>query len=673
MMNLGRFRVGTRVTSGFAALLLMLLGACSFGYFLLVQADQSFVAYRTLARDSNLTAETEIDVIKARLSLKEFLLTGRDETKATIQHFFAETAALIAKAERQITDPDRLHLVERMKAGLLAYERGFARVAQLSAEVRRLKTEVLDVNGPAMEKELSAIMRTAKRDGDSDAAVNAGEALRALLLARLYANRYEIDHAAASVERVRTELAGMEGQLAALDRELQNPERRRLAAEARQQFGLYRTGFEAKVRNTAEMLAVIERELDANGRTVTDIADKVRKDIQASQDELGPRVIAEARRGEQTLLAVAVLSLLVAGGLAWVVGRSIVQPIATITAVMRALATGDTGVQVPDAIAGARDEVAEMGRAVAVFRQNAIAAAALAGEQAALQQKVEREKRAATTALADRFEADVAGVARAVAEAATQLQDHARVVSDVAQGTNRQSVTVAAASQETSENVQTVAAAAEELSASVAEIGGQVTMAAAAAGQASSEAQGAGTRVTELAGSVSRIGQVVELINQIAAQTNLLALNATIEAARAGEAGRGFAVVAAEVKSLATQTAKATEEIAGQIGAVQGATGEVVRAIEAVSGRIAQVNEISTAIAAAVQEQGAAVAEIARNVSQAAQGTGAVTHSIADVSQAAQRTGEVSSEMVAGAAHLTGQATVLTRQIAEFMQGVRAA
>ena len=221
--------------------------------------------------------------------------------------------------------------------------------------------------------------------------------------------------------------------------------------------------------------------------------------------------------------------------------------------------------------------------------------------------------------------------------------------------------------------MHTVASAAEQLSASIREIGQQVTNAAAIASEGAQQAGSTVQVVRGLDESAQRIGEVIRLINDVAAQTNLLALNATIEAARAGEAGKGFAVVAMEVKNLAAQTAKATEEIAAQINAVQAATGDVVRAIEGISETIARIDEISATIASSVEEQGAATGEIARNVQQAAQGTQEVSANISDVTQAAADTGRVASEIVSAASELTDQAERLREEVDRFIARVRAA
>jgi PAS domain S-box-containing protein len=275
--------------------------------------------------------------------------------------------------------------------------------------------------------------------------------------------------------------------------------------------------------------------------------------------------------------------------------------------------------------------------------------------------------------MADQFETSVKGVVRTVAAAATRMRGTAQSLSSVADQASLRAETVAVASEEASSNVQTVASAAEELSASIREINRQVSAAAEISSNAVAQAAKTNKIVTGLTKSADQIGSVVKLINAIASQTNLLALNATIEAARAGDAGKGFAVVANEVKSLANQTAKATEDISKHIAGVQTATGEAVVALQEITTTIAKINEISSAIASAVEEQGAATQEIARNVEQAAAGTQEVSRNITGVTEAAGETGTAASHVLDAASELSKQSEVLGNVVDQFIARVRAA
>jgi methyl-accepting chemotaxis protein len=353
----------------------------------------------------------------------------------------------------------------------------------------------------------------------------------------------------------------------------------------------------------------------------------------------------------------------------FIIFRGISSPIIRLNQVMHNLAQGDRQIAVPSV--DRSDELGEMARSIQFFKNNLIEVERLRLDQENQKLQADKDKRQSMVKLADTFESSVRQVVSGVSTAANQLQRTAQKMSLNADKTNRQCTVVAAAAEQASVNVQTVAAATEELTSSINEISRQVSESSRIGSAAVEEANRANATVNGLAEAAQKIGAVVNLINEIASQTNLLALNATIEAARAGDAGKGFAVVAGEVKNLANQTAKATEEIHAQVGHMQNVTGTTVDAIKSITGTIRRMSEISTTIASAVEEQGAATREIARNVTEASKGTQEVSSNISGVSQAAGETGRGANETLSAANSLGTQSENLSQEVERFITKVR--
>jgi methyl-accepting chemotaxis protein len=368
------------------------------------------------------------------------------------------------------------------------------------------------------------------------------------------------------------------------------------------------------------------------------------------------------------LLGVAFTGIIVSA----VIGRNISRPVTAMSQAMRQLATGNFDVQLPGL--ERNDEVGQMARAVEEFKVQAIAKAEReTSEREQKTRELAAARRVELHSLADSFETAVGNIIENVSSASTELENSAMVLTRSSAATQQLSGVVAAASEETSSNVQSVASATEEMTTSINEIGRQVLDSNRIATEAVDQATRTDARIAELSLAANRIGDVTKLITTIAEQTNLLALNATIEAARAGDAGRGFAVVAQEVKALASQTAKATDEISRQIAGMQSATRESVVAIKEISGTIGRVSEIAATIAAAIEEQGAATQEIARSVQQAAIGTTQVATSIADVNRGAGDTGSASSQVLSSAQLLSNENKRLKAEVIKFLATVRAA
>jgi methyl-accepting chemotaxis protein len=595
-------------------------------------------------------------LLELRRNEKDFLLRKNPDYTAKHAAVASDVVARIGglrTAFAAAQDETAAHELDLLATKIADYTAQFAKVAALQTRI-----------GFNEESGLQGTLRTAVHGIETILKDHADDRLTILMLMM---RRHEKDFLARIEAKYGDEMkkraAEFTASLAAstLSGPIKTEIGEKLAAYQRDFFQLFDASLvmAGEVKKLSELYAAAEPVLDQ-------IAARIETRYRETQTAM-----AETRAAltQQLSWSFAIVFVLVAG-IATALTRAVVGPLAGLTATMKRLATGDTAVEI--AGTGRGDEIGAMAQAVGVFKDNAIAMARLQAEQEALKRQAEAEKRQALEALAGGFEASVQGIVEAVSAAATEMEKTAETMSATAEETSRQAAVVGGAAEEASTNVETVATASEELSASIGEISRQVAQAAAIAGKAAEESRQTDETVNGLSQAAQKIGEVVALITNIASQTNLLALNATIEAARAGEAGKGFAVVASEVKSLATQTAKATEEIRSQIDTIQGETRNAVAAIQHIGGTIGEINEIATAIAASVEQQGAATQEIARNVQQAAAGTGQVSANIGGVASAAGETGAAATQVLASAGDLALQSERLRGEVGKFLAGIRA-
>ena len=660
-------KVSTRIYLGFGVLVAIGSAGAAFGVMELNTIDQQVGQLMQTATKRGTVAKTALLLETERRSLLRYNLDGSDTAKQTQAGSEQEVRANLTKLLQNVQLPSRRKTYTDALESLGRVDTAIAQYYQVSQTVAEARA-ALFTDGDQMTAATGQLVQSAQATNNAGAISAANAVETAVLLVRVANWRFMATLDPKGPDTFRANAAKAVLALTKLDDA--PPAVAAAVGPVRDALARYQTGFarfaENKLAGNALYEGTIVPAFVKMQDGVAEVDNRLDSDF-AAVEEITSSAIAHTS-WMQAILAGVVLML--GAGIALVVGRSIVRPVAAMTGAMTRLATGDTTGDIP--ARGNRDEVGDMARAVEVFRQNAINAAVLAEEQAVL--------RAGTAQRASRiddlvrgFENHVSGLVGELSSASTELEATAQSMSGTAGQTNSQATTVAAAAEQASAGVQTVAAAAEQLTASIHEISRQVAASARMSGKAVEEARRTDGIVRALADGAQRIGQVVELITNIAGQTNLLALNATIEAARAGEAGKGFAVVASEVKGLANQTANATQEIAQQIGQIQSATRDAVEAIKTISSTIEEVSGIATSIASAVEQQGAATAEIARNVQQTAASAQEVTENISGVSAAANSTGESATHVLSAAGSLSRQAERLTGEVDSFVTHVRAA
>ena len=668
-LNLNRFRITSRIYGGFGLLVALGLVLAVLGVW---QFSATHSQVDTLVTASDHTARVIEETRLLETMRRAALRYQTKSDQAMIKEFTdaqARTADLLAQSVKDATSPERQHQYQQASDMLVTFKSDFDQLVKLSnaasdgnKTLAKLGGELVGATNKASE------MARALGDPEATAAVRNLEV--AVLSSRLASARFTIFKTQEFLDQARTSAASTGKVIAAAEEAVKDEALDKQVTQVKAAFVAYaKAGDEASV-GVLNSEQLFEQTMVPKIVSMQQVLSKVLESRVTEFNQTKAATQEELDTASRTQMIFGACALLLGVALAFLIGRSITGPLTAMTGAMRHLAGGDKSVDIP--ARDGKDEIGEMAKAVDVFKQNMIRADELALEQRSEQEKKEQRQKKIEEYIGS-FDKTVQQALGALGAASNEMRSTAESMSTTAEETSRQATAVAAATEQASTNVPTVASASEELSASISEIGRQVEQSSSITGKAVDQAKTTSMTVDGLAKAAQRIGDVVKLIQDIASQTNLLALNATIEAARAGEAGKGFAVVASEVKTLANQTAKATEEISNQISEIQTATGETVSAIEAIGQTIAHVNEIASAIASAVQEQGAATQEIAGNVQQASKGTAEITQNIAGVTQAASETGAASSQVLSSATELSQQAEKLRSDVDSFLTKIRAA
>ena len=671
LFTLDRLSILQRVSGGMCVVLLLLVGLSVNSWRTITEIYDKAAYVNSSVAEAAAVTELATRVGETRSEVTQYALSENDSDLRIAQHSLDRLQANIAAVKDAfIWGGSDNSIVDQLKSLADRYRNSV--VATISTiDARKANGAILVERATELNTTVAAIVETlAHNSGDAGALDDAIRLMEAFHSSDASATRFLASRNPADSDTTRVDIQAMSRSLQALQaRGVSNPRVQRFLKAMIAPVDQYTTALDGLIAAT-ERFARVADDRDKAAATLIDATHQIR--LAATEAQLGMVggmmvTVTSARHLEYFASVLAIVAGVI---LAFVIGRGMARPIQQITAVMRELANGRIDVVIPRV--GRRNEIGAMAEAVQVFRDNKIEADRLASENEA-ERRTKEERTKSLEALNRDFKSTAAALTATLASAAVGLKQSAEAMSTTTAQAGKKSATVKAAAQQASANIETVAAATQELSASIEAINDSATRSYLLSSKTTEDAHSANRAVQVLAGDTHEIERVTSLIKKIARQTNLLALNATIEAARAGEAGRGFTVVAGEVKELATQTGRATEEIASQIAKIQSVTTKVATAIQDMVTKIAEMNAITTSVAAAVEQQRDVTRTIAQNAHEASSIAVEVVHAIASIEDATATTKSEANQVLLAAGRLSQHSDELHVEFDKFIAGVRAA